>query len=291
VARKQALGRGLRALIPDTPKARSGLTTVPVGSIRPNPGQPRTRFDEAALEELAASIRTHGILQPLLVSEAGGDGAYVLIAGERRLRAARMAGLAEVPVVIRERLDRREEIERALVENLQRRDLSPLEEARAYEQLRVELGLTQAEIAARVGVDRSTVANALRLLKLPETVQSMVEDGRLTAGHARAILALPEDERVRWAERAAATGMSVRELERRAAEAREPERPRPKRSRPAPDPNVQVAEDRLALRLGARVRIETRKRGGRIVITCGTAEELQRVYDALMGGTDGTPEQ
>jgi len=290
VARKQALGRGLKALIPDTPKARSGLTTVPVGSIRPNPGQPRTRFDEAALEELAASIRTHGILQPLLVSEAG-DGAYVLIAGERRLRAARLAGLEAVPVVIRERLDRQEEIELALVENLQRRDLSPLEEARAYEQLRAELGLTQAEIASRVGVDRSTVANALRLLKLPEAVQSMVEDGRLTAGHARAILALPEDERVRWAERAAATGMSVRELERRAAEVREPERPRPRRSRPAPDPNVRAAEDRLALRLGARVRIETRKRGGRIVITCGTTEELQRVYDALMGGTDGTPEQ
>ncbi len=290
MARKQALGRGLKALIPDTPKARSGLTTVPVGSIRPNPGQPRTRFDEAALEELAASIRTHGILQPLLVSEAG-DGAYVLIAGERRLRAARLAGLEAVPVVIRERLDRQEEIELALVENLQRRDLSPLEEARAYEQLRAELGLTQAEIASRVGVDRSTVANALRLLKLPEAVQSMVEDGRLTAGHARAILALPEDERVRWAERAAATGMSVRELERRAAEVREPERPRPRRSRPAPDPNVRAAEDRLALRLGARVRIETRKRGGRIVITCGTTEELQRVYDALMGGTDGTPEQ
>jgi len=291
VARKQALGRGLRALIPDTPKARSGLTSVPVGAIRPNPGQPRTRFEPEALEALAASIREHGILQPLLVSEAGEAGGYVLIAGERRLRAAKMAGLETVPVVIRERLGRREEIELALVENLQRRDLSPLEEARAYEQLRVELGMTQAEIAERVGVDRSTVANALRLLKLPEPVRALVEAGRLTAGHARAILALPEDEREAWAVRAAETGMSVRELERRAAEARDAGRPKARRARPAPDPNVRAAEDRLALRLGARVRIEPRRRGGRIVITCGTAEALQRVYETLMGGSDGTPEQ
>ncbi len=288
MARKQALGRGLKALIPETPKARAGLAKVPVEAIVPNPGQPRTRFDETALQELAASIRAHGILQPLLVSEAG-EGRYVLIAGERRLRAARLAGLREVPVVVRERLGREEEIELALVENLQRRDLSPLEEARAYEQLRTELGLTQAEIAARVGVDRSTVANALRLLKLPPEVRSMVEDGRLTAGHARAILALPEADRVRWAEEAARSGMSVRELERRAAAAREPATRQ--RKAPPPDPNVRAAEDRLALRLGVPVRIESRRRGGRIVISCPTAEALERVYEMLMGGTDGTPEQ
>ena len=286
MARKQALGKGLRALIPDTPRARSGLAEVPVSAIRPNPGQPRSRFEPEALEELAASIRTHGVLQPLLVSEEGG--AYVLIAGERRLRAARMAGLETVPVVIRERLGEREEIELALVENLQRRDLTPLEEARAYEHLRTALGLTQADIARRVGVDRSTVANSLRLLKLGGTIQEMVETGRLSAGHARALLAFPEEERERWAQRAAETGMSVRELERRAGggKARPARRPRP-----APDPNLRAAEERLALHLGARVEIRQARRGGRIVITCGSQEELQRVYEAILGGDHGTAEQ
>ena len=289
VARKRALGRGLKALIPDTPRARSGLTLLPVDAIRPNPGQPRTRFDPGALEELAASIREHGVLQPLLVSEDG-SGGYVLVAGERRLRAARLAGLKEVPAVIRERLERREEIELALVENLQRRDLSPLETARAYEQLRVEFGLTQEEVARRVGVDRSTVANALRLLKLPAAVQELVEEGRLGAGHARAILALPEAEREAWARRAAETGMSVRELERRAAEARREPARRSHRRREG-DPNVRAAEDRLALRLGVPVRIETRGRGGRIVLSCRTREELDRVYEILMGGSDGSAER
>ncbi len=286
MARKQALGKGLRALIPDTPRARSGLAEVPVSAIRPNPGQPRSRFEPEALEELAASIRTHGVLQPLLVSEEGG--AYVLIAGERRLRAARMAGLETVPVVIRERLGEREEIELALVENLQRRDLTPLEEARAYEHLRTALGLTQADIARRVGVDRSTVANSLRLLKLGGTIQEMVETGRLSAGHARALLAFPEEERERWAQRAAETGMSVRELERRAGAGKA--RPA-RRSRPAPDPNLRAAEERLALHLGARVEIRQARRGGRIVITCGSQEELQRVYEAILGGDHGTAEQ
>ena len=167
MAAKQALGRGLKALIPNTPKARSGLVEIPLDLLRPNPEQPRHTFDETALAELADSISRHGVLQPLLVSEDGAEG-YVVIAGERRWRAARLAGLTTVPAVIRERLGARDELALALVENLQRRDLSPLEEARAFEHLRSEHGLSQAEIAAQVGMDRSTVANALRLLRLPE---------------------------------------------------------------------------------------------------------------------------
>lgn len=279
---KQALGRGLKALIPDTPRARSGLVEIPVALIEPNPGQPRRRFVPEELEELAASVREHGILQPLLLSERGSS-RYVLVAGERRWRAARMAGLATVPAVIRERLEDDRLLELALVENLQRRDLTPIEEARAFDNLRSSLGLGQAEIAQRVGIDRSTVANALRLLKLPGEVQEWVEDGRLSAGHARTLLAFPEEERVSWARRALEAGLSVRDLERAAAE----QRPAPEpQSRPKPprDPNVRNAEEKLSLRLGARVEIRTRRRGGSIVIRCSDQAELMRVYDRLMEG-------
>ncbi len=284
MAAKQALGRGLKALIPDAPKARSGLATIPVDRIRPNPNQPRHRFDDAALDELAASMRSHGVLQPLLVTEDPGGG-YVLIAGERRWRAARRAGLGHVPAVIRERTDEGLELELALVENLQRRDLTPLEEARAYEQLRADRGLSQAEIADRVGLDRSTVANALRLLKLPDDVQGLVEDGSLSAGHARALLAFPDDAtRSAWAHRAVETGLSVRDVERAAADAGgttgRARRRHP--SRPPRDPNLVEAQERLALRLGARVEIRGRARGGDIVIRCATGEELMRVFDRLM---------
>ncbi|NOZ79033.1 MAG: ParB/RepB/Spo0J family partition protein [Acidobacteria bacterium] len=293
MARKQALGRGLKALIPDTPRARTGMTEIPVDRITPNPNQPRHTFDPDALDALAASVAEHGVLQPLLVSEDG-EGRYVLIAGERRWRAARQAGLATVPAVIRERLDQRGELELALVENIQRRDLTPLEEARAYEQLRSIAGLSQAEIAGRVGRDRSSVANALRLLKLPEEIQEMVEQGCLGASHARTLLAFDDpDERLRWAQRAADGRATVRDLERAAAEG-----PRSdgggktkKRTAPRVDPNLQAAEDRLALRLGARVSIQQRRRGGRIVIHCMDHEQLLRVFDLLMGGDDDDQEQ
>ncbi len=282
MGRKRALGRGLKALIPEVPQARAGLVELPVDAIRPNPGQPRTRFDEEALRELADSIREHGVIQPLLVSDDG-SGRYVLVAGERRLRAARMAGLATVPAVVRERLDGRAELELALVENLQRRDLTPIEEARAFAALGREFGLSQREIAERVGVDRSTVANALRLLKLPEEVQELVETGRLTAGHARALLALPRDEMVGWAWRAVEAGLSVRELERAAAR----RRPARRAARPV-DPNVRAAEERLTLRLGAPVRIRRRRRGAVVEIHCRDDEELERLYRELLeGGGDG----
>jgi ParB family chromosome partitioning protein len=283
---KQALGRGLKALLPDTPRARTGLVEIPVHRIDPNPSQPRRRFAAADLEELAASIRQHGVLQPLLVSE-GEPGRYVLVAGERRWRAARMAGLATVPAVIRESLGNDHVLELALVENLQRRDLTPLEEARAFEQLQTGLGLAQAEIAARVGIDRSTVANALRLLRLPAEVQEWVEEGALSAGHARTLLAFADDsERIAWGRRAIEIGLSVRELEAAAAENRDQGGGGEHRRRPSPpqDPNIRSAEERLSLRLGTKVEIRTRRRGGAIVIRCADQAELMRVYDLLIGG-------
>jgi len=283
---KQALGRGLKALIPDTPRARTGLVEIPVDRIESNPSQPRRRFTAEDLEELAASIRQHGVLQPMLVSE-GEPGRYVVVAGERRWRAARLAGLATVPAVIRERLGHEHLLELALVENLQRRDLTPLEEARAFEQLQTSLGLAQAEIADRVGIDRSTVANALRLLKLPPEIQEWVEDGALSAGHARTLLAFADDaERIGWGRRAIEAGLSVRDLERAAAEDRELREGPQRRSRPVAvvDPNIRNAEEKLSLRLGAKVEIRTKRRGGSIVIRCVDQVELMRVYDQLMGG-------
>jgi ParB family chromosome partitioning protein len=280
---KQALGRGLKALIPDTPRARTGLVEVAVDRIQPSPSQPRGRFSDDALGELAASIAQHGVLQPLLVSEWR-PGSYRLIAGERRWRAAKLAGLSSVPAIIRERLDEDRHLELALVENLQRQDLTPLEEARAFEQLRSALGLSQAEIADRVGIDRSTVANALRLLKLPQDIQELVEDGALTAGHARALLGFADErERLAWARRAAEGGLSVRVVERAAARSRSEGASKPRVSQPQ-DRNLRAAEERLSLRLGAKVEIRTRRRGGTIVISCGDQQELMRVFDLLMGG-------
>jgi len=280
VARRPALGRGLKALLPDTPRARAGLAELPVDRIRPNPLQPRRRFDDAALRELAASITEHGLLQPLLVTEHG-EGDYTIIAGERRWRAARHAGLTVVPVVIRERVDETAHLELALVENIQRRDLTPLEEARAYDHLRTSCGLSQADIASRVGIDRSTVANSLRLLRLDAAIQESVEEGLLSAGHARALLSISSDEeRLAWAGRAASGGVTVRDLERVAAESRSPRRRR--RAPEPPDPNLREAEEKLALRLGTVVRIRRRGRGGDIVIQCSDEEELMRVWERLM---------
>jgi len=283
VGRRKALGKGLKALIPETPRARTGLLQIPVDQIVPNPSQPRAHFDHQALEDLAASIREHGVLQPLLVREH--EGAFVLIVGERRWRAARLAGLSVVPAVVRELVTDEDHLQLALVENLQRRDLTPIEEARAYEQLRGRFGLSQAQIAVRVGIDRSTVANALRLLKLPAELQEMIGGGGLSAGHARALLAFRDpEEQARWAERALATGLSVRELERAAAELRDGKDSGGRRpARRDRDPNLVAAAERLSLRLGAPAEISTRRRGGVIRITCANQEELMRVYDLLMG--------
>ncbi len=282
---KRALGRGLKALLPDAPTAQAGFSLLEIGKLEANPRQPRTRFDPADLESLAESIRRHGILQPLLVSEEGG-GRYLILAGERRWRAAQIAGLDRVPAVIREKVDDQVELELALVENLQRRDLTPFEEARAYEHLRADRGLSTAEIARRVGIDRSTVSNALRLLRLPDEVQGLIEAGELSAGHGRALLAFGSDElRIEWARRAAADGVSVRDLERAAAGARETreEKARGSAKRAERDPNIKNAEKRLSLRFGVDVEIKTKKQGGRIVLTCSDDDELTRVFDLLIG--------
>ena len=278
---KQALGRGLKALLPDTPHARAGFAEVAINTLRPNPRQPRAHFDEEAIDGLAQSIREHGILQPLLVTEDG-SGGFVILAGERRWRAARKAGLERVPVVIRERVTEQAELEIALIENLQRRDLTPLEEARAYEN---HHGLSQAEVADRVGFNRSTVANALRLLKLPPEIQEMVEDGRLSAGHARALLSFSDDQqRISWALRVVQEGLSVRTVEREAAAGRDgTSPPQPAKPEAAADPNIRSAEGRLRQRLGTRVEIRTQKRGGKIVISCASHDELMRVFDLLLG--------
>jgi ParB family chromosome partitioning protein len=285
MAGKQALGRGLKALIPETPRARAGLAEIPVDHLRPNPHQPRQVFDDQALSELTASIQRHGVLQPLLVSEDGPD-RYLLITGERRWRAARRAGLRTVPAVIRERLEDSDQLELALVENLQRQDLTPLEEARALDDLRTSLGLSQAEISTRVGMNRSTVANSLRLLRLPREIQELVELGTLSAGHGRTLLAFEGDQaRLEWANRAVASGLSVRDLERAAVEARGgPRNEKKRRPAVAPDPNLMAAEEKLELRLGAKVDIRARRSGGTIVISCDGQGELIRVFDLLMGG-------
>lgn len=282
---KKVLGRGLRALLPEAPRGQAGFAVIELSRLVANPQQPRTRFEADGLEALASSIVEHGVLQPLLVSEDG-PGRYIILAGERRWRAAKKAGLERVPVVIREKVDGQHELELALVENLQRSDLTPLEEARAYEQLKTDRGLSQAQIAERVGIDRSTVANSMRLLKLPPSIQNLVEEGRLSAGHGRALLAFASEiEMKAWADRVVTEVLSVRVLERAAATAREEGEAPARRAGVAKpkDPNIISAETSLSLRLGSRVEITKNKKGGRIVVSCSSHDELLRVFDLLIG--------
>jgi len=261
----RGLGRGLDALLP---KTGGHPTRLPLALIRPNPDQPRRRFDEAALEELAASIRKQGLLQPLLVRPQS-DG-YELVAGERRYRAAQMAGLAEVPVVVRE-LDDRTALELALVENLQREDLNPIEEAQGYQRL-VEMGHAQAEIAEAVGKARSTVANALRLLQLDEASQAALAEGRISAGHARALLMAPPAERADLLARILKEGLSVRQTERLASRPKK----KPAARRPA---YAELARD-LERQLGFKVRFSGEGKG-RLEIFYYSEEELDAILERL----------
>jgi ParB family chromosome partitioning protein len=276
--KRKALGKGLSALLPDPePTAVSAETAseVPIEALEPNPLQPRSVFDATRLQELAASLRESGMVQPILVRRQGSG--YQIIAGERRWRAAREAGLAAVPVVVREVPDDRM-LELALVENIQRQELSPLEEAQAYQKLHDEFRLTQEEVARRVGKDRSTVANTVRLLRLPKDVRDLLGAGRLDAGHGRALLALEraEDQLV-LAKEAATRGLSVREVERRVAALRAP------RAAAAPrvDANTRAAEERLRAALGTRVAIRRRGKGGTVAITFNGEAELQRLFEQL----------
>jgi ParB family chromosome partitioning protein len=279
-AKRPALGRGLSALIPDAPaQARSEKPLeVDTDLLRPNPYQPRGQPDEARLQDLARSIRASGVIQPILVRRAGDR--YEIVAGERRWRAAQMAGLLRVPVVVRDVPNERL-LETALVENIQREDLNPIEEATAYRRLVNEFKLTQDQIADQVGKDRSSVANYMRLLKLPEEIRAEIACGRLSMGHARALLTLEDGAAQRRAAREViARGLSVRETE---ALVRRTIAPPPKSAERRVDPNTRAAEEKLRFALGTRVRINRRGKAGRIEIDFTSEAELQRIYELLTG--------
>ncbi len=279
--KQRGLGRGLGALIDDFSEsdAKQAVTVLPLQRIEPNPNQPRKRFDEVELQALADSIAQHGLLQPLAVRETS-DGYYQIIAGERRWRACRLAGLSEVPVTVVE-ADDRTVMELALVENLQREDLNPMEEAEGYRALLEEYGLTQEQAAQQVGKSRSAVANALRLLTLSDEVRALVEAGELTAGHARAILTLPNGRLQKAAaQKILALRLSVRQAEamckRMAAEEKPKEEPEPL----AVD-YVAECEKHLTRRLGRRVHIVNGKRKGRVELDFYGEDDLQKLYEAL----------
>jgi len=279
---KKVLGRGLGALIPKKSDAHAsvlpGVAEVPLDQIGPNPYQPRKNFNEASIEELARSVRQHGIVQPLVVARAGDR--YKLIAGERRYRAAQRAGLSSVPVVIKELMQEGDALQIALIENIQREDLNPMEEATAYRQLHEEFGLTQEEISRRVGKERSTIANFLRLLRLPETVKKLLASGQLSMGHARALLAVESAKKQeQLAERVVKRSLNVRQTEMLAAE-RAPKAE--KREKPK-DVFTRDAEERLTKTLRTKVDIARKRRGGVIHIRFSSEEDLIRIYDDLTG--------
>lgn len=279
--KQRGLGRGLGALLTDYSEndAAQAVTTLPLQRIEPNPNQPRKRFDEVELQALADSIAQHGLLQPLAVRDMG-NGYYQIIAGERRWRACRLAGLSEVPVTVVE-ADDRTVMELALVENLQREDLNPMEEAEGYRVLLEEYGLTQEQAAQQVGKSRSAVANALRLLTLSDEVRALVENGELTAGHARALLTLPNGRLQKAAaQKILALRLSVRQAEamckRMAAEEKPKEEPEPL----AVD-YIAECEKHLTRRLGRRVHIVNGKRKGRVELDFYSDDDLQKLYEAL----------
>lgn len=279
--KRPALGRGLSALIPDAPAAGPvgdrGLE-VDTGLLRPNPFQPRVHIDETGIDELARSIRAHGVIQPIIARRTA-DGGYEIVAGERRWRASQRAGLLKVPVVVRDIPDERL-LAAALIENVQREDLNPIEEAQAYRRLSEELGLTQEQIADAVGKDRSSIANYVRLLRLPTEVRDNLAAGSLSMGHARAILGLPDEgAQLRVAREVVAKSLSVRETEALVTTAGQPAAP--KRVEPPKDVHTRAAEDRLRFSLGTRVRIVRKGRGGRVEIDFTNENELQRIFEYL----------
>ena len=278
--RPTALGRGLASLIPGRPGAVEAPSEIPLDRIAANPYQPRQSMDGAELEALTASVAEHGILQPILVIETL-EG-YQLVAGERRVRAARLAGLTRIPAVVRQLADQHQ-LELALVENIQREDLGPLDEAHAYRRLIDEFGMTQDSVARKVGRARSTVANSLRLLDLDEPVQRALADGLISEGHARAIAGLDGADQARLLEVVVARGISVRQTEELARRLREPARRPGSSERPA-DPDAERVEEDLRRALGTKVSLARTRRGGRIVIEFYSDEELGRLYDRLTGG-------
>jgi ParB family chromosome partitioning protein len=278
--RPQGLGRGLAALIPQRSSSTTGSVEIPLARIRENPRQPRLRMADDALATLAASIAEHGVIQPILVTETL-DG-YQLVAGERRVRAARMAGLERIPAVIRQLADQ-QQLELALVENLQREDLDPIESARAYRQLIDEFAFNQEDLATRVGRARSTVANTLRLLELHAEVQDAIANGSITEGHGRALGGLATDAQPRVLPTVVQDGLSVRQTEELVRRLREPREPVARPAQTA-DADVERVEEDLRRSLGTKVRLTRTRRGGRIVIDYYGDEELARLYQRLVGG-------
>lgn len=282
MSKRSGLGKGLEALIPIAEGSPAGLVEVPVSAITPNPMQPRTVLDPDTLVELAMSIGEHGLIQPLIVTQKGPEH-YQLVAGERRWAAARMAGLSTVPVIVKEATPQ-QVLEMALVENIQRADLSPLEEASAFRQLVEEFGLTQEQVADRVGKSRVAVTNTLRLLRLPEPVKDALASGAIREGHARALLALPAPKaQVAALKIVTSKGLSVRQTEELVRRLLVEAPPR-KDARPA-SPETQALEEEFRETLGTKVSLQRNRKGqGRLVIHFYSEEELQTIYDVIVGG-------
>jgi ParB family transcriptional regulator, chromosome partitioning protein len=293
MSKRGGLGRGLSALIPGAPEVGEmspGLLEVPVNGILPNPKQPRTHWDEDEINALAASIREVGILQPIVVRKAGAG--YELVAGERRLRAAKVAGMATVPVVVRD-TDDADLLREALIENIHRQDLGPIELAEAFRQLLEDLGLKQEELAERVGVSRSHIANTIRLLQLPMDSQQLLSDGRIQAGHARALLSLGDaDAQNALALRIAAEDLSVRDTEdlvRRYIDSAPGKGETATKKVPSTpgDPSVAEVEEILSEQLATRVQIQMGKKRGRVIIEFGSADDLERIVSEIVGSGPG----
>jgi ParB family chromosome partitioning protein len=282
--KKRGLGRGLDALL--EPSA-APIRTLTLGELAPNRYQPRSDFDESGLEELAESIRTQGVVQPIVVTPEGGDGKHTIIAGERRWRAARRAGLLEVPVVVRELDSDRQLLEMALVENLQRSDLNPVEEGEAYRSLQDSFGLSHEEIARQVGKARSTISNAVRLLSLPAEIQDMLRDGRLAAGQARPLLSIGDAGRqLALARKAVQEGLTARQLEELVGGGK---KTRATSSARVGDPDTRAAADRLTRLLQTKVEIHRKGNGGTVRLHFHDEEELMRLYELLLRAKGGKP--
>jgi ParB family chromosome partitioning protein len=292
VEKRPALGRGLSALIPDSPAPAAAPTErsleIDTDLLRPNKFQPRTHMDEERIEELSRSIRSNGIIQPIVVRKV--DKGFEIIAGERRWRAAQRAGLMKVPVVVRD-IPENQLLAVALIENIQRQDLNPIDEAVAYRRLADEFHLTQEQIAEAVGKDRSSIANYVRLLRLPQEVRASVASNAISMGHARALLALPDEaSQLRVGRDIVARNLSVREVEalvkkdtKDGKDTKDTKETKDAKERS--DPNTRAAEDKLRLTLGTRVRINRRGKGGRIEIDFANEDELQRIYELLTDDT------
>jgi len=287
-ARKSGLGRGLDALLA-VPKNEMSAGSISLDKIDPNPRQPRIRFDEDTLEALAASIREVGVLQPIVVGPEDGAGRHILVAGERRLRASRLAGLDKIPAVVRES-DDAARLAEALIENVQREDLGPLEEAEAYNSLMEDFDMRHEDVAQRVGKSRSAVTNAVRLLNLPGQIQGLLADGRISAGAGRALLGLEDNSyAISIAEQAAAEQWSVRQVEDAVRDRRDGPGAKPaarkRRSKVERPAEIVALEERLADNLGTTVNINYGARGGgKMVIKFGSLDDLERIYRGLLGG-------